>query len=140
MAWLEKQLVVKKSQIPGSGKGLYTRADIAKGACICEYKGRIQPWKDVKHEDGYNGYLMRINRQQVINGLNYKKTFARYANDASGIAKIKGLRNNAVFITDGKRCFLEAKRTILKNEEILAGYGKEYWILIRKIRREAKKI
>ncbi len=140
MAWLEKQLVVKRSQIPGSGKGLYTRADIPRGTRITEYKGRIQLWKDVKHEDGHNGYLMRINRQQVINGLNYKKTLARYANDAVGIAKIKGLRNNAEFITDGKRCFLEAKRAIGKGEEIFAGYGKEYWTLIRKIRREAKKV
>lgn len=140
MAWLEKQLVVKRSQIPGSGKGLYTRTDIPRGTRITEYKGRIQLWRDVKQEDGHNGYLMRINRQQVINGLNYKKTFARYANDAAGIAKIKGLRNNAEFITDGKRCFLEAKRAISKNEEIFAGYGKEYWTLIRKIRREAKKV
>lgn len=140
MAWMEESLVVKKSQICGAGKGLFTRIAIAKGERIAEYKGRIQRWVDVKHEDGHNGYLMRINRQQVINGLKYKKTFARYANDARGIAKIKGLRNNAEFLTDGKRCFLEAKQIILKGEEILAGYGKEYWVLIRKINREAKKI
>ena len=83
---------------------------------------------------------MRINRQQVINGLNYKKTFARYANDARGIGKIKGLHNNAEFLTDGKRCFLEAKKNISKGEEIFASYGKEYWVLIRKINHEVKKV
>lgn len=139
MALLEKFLVIKKSTIPGAGKGLFTRKDIAKGERIAEYKGRIQPWKDVKHEDGYNGYLMKIDRQTVINGLNYKKSFARYANDAKGIAKIKGVHNNAEFVTEGKRCFLEAKRNISRQEEILAAYGNEYWILIRKINRLAKK-
>jgi len=139
MAGLEKHLVIRKSQIPGAGKGLFTRVQIARGERIAEYKGRIQRWVEVKHEDGHNGYLMRISRQYVINGLNYKKAFARYANDARGIAKIKGLHNNAEFVTDGKRCFLEAKRTIQKQEEILAGYGNEYWALIRKINRLSKK-
>ena len=139
MALLEKYLIVKKSQIPGAGKGLFTRIDIPKGTRIVEYKGRIQTWKEVKHEDGYNGYLLRLSWQVVINALNHKKAIARYTNDARGLVKIKGLRNNAEYVVDGNRCFVEAKRSINKGEEILVGYGNEYWTLIRKILKSTKK-
>ena len=140
MSLLDKQLYIKKSTLVGAGKGLFTKKAIVKGTRITEYKGRIQPWKDVKDEDGYNGYLMYINRNTVINGLHHKKTFARYANDAAGITKIKGLRNNAEFVSEGRRCFLEALRDIKPGEEIFGGYGKEYWDLIRKIRKESAKL
>src|SRR5690606_2925408 len=56
MALLEKQLFVKKSTIPNAGKGLFTKKAIAKGTRIVEYKGKISAWKDVKDEDGKNGY------------------------------------------------------------------------------------
>jgi SET domain-containing protein len=124
----------------GAGKGLFTKKIIVKGDRITEYKGRVQPWKDVKEEDGYNGYLMYINRSTVINGLHHKKTFARYANDAIGLSRIHKLRNNAEFVSEGRKCFLEALRDIKPGEEIFASYGKEYWDLIRKIRKESKKI
>lgn len=136
MALLEKHLFVKRSQLPGSGKGLYTKTAIKKGERIVEYKGKIQPWREVKDQDGYNGYLLRINWQTTINALPYKKALARYANDANGLIKIKGLRNNAEYVTEGRKCFIEATRTIPKGEEILVSYGKEYWKLIRKINKE----
>lgn len=139
MALLEKFLVVKKSKLPKSGKGLFTKVQIRKGARIVEYKGRIQPWREVKEEDGYNPYLMYINRNTVINALPAKKTMGRYANDALGLTRIEGLRNNAESVTEGKRCFIEATRTIKEGEEILVGYGREYWTLIKKISQEKSK-
>jgi len=119
--------------LPKAGKGLFTKVSIKKGTRIVEYKGRIQPWREVKAQDGYNGYLMYITRNTVINALRAIKTFGRYANDASGLVKIKGLRNNTESISEGKRCFIEATRTIHAGEEILVGYGREYWTLIKKI-------
>jgi len=139
MALLEKQLYIKKSSLPGSGKGLFTRIDITKGTRIVEYKGRIQTWKEVKKEDGHNGYLLRINWQVVINALPYTKALGRYANDARGLVKKKGITNNSEYVVDGKRCFIEATRTIPKGEEILVSYGSEYWKLIRQILKEKKK-
>jgi SET domain-containing protein len=82
MALLEKQLYVKRSTIPDSGKGLFTRKFIPKGTRIVEYKGKITKWKDVVDEDGKNGYIFYVNRNHVINALPTKKAFARYANDA----------------------------------------------------------
>lgn len=137
MALFEKNLVVKKSKLPKAGKGLFTRIDIPKGTRIVEYKGRIQPWRELKDEDGINGYLMYINRNVVINGLNALKSLARYANDATGLVRIEGIRNNAEFVSEGKRCFIEATQNIKAGEEIYAGYGREYWTLIKKLKKKS---
>ena len=131
MALLEKQLIVKKSGLPNSGKGLFTRKFIPKGTRIVEYKGRITPWKDVQDEDGKNGYIFYVNRNHVINALPTKKALARYANDARGLVKIKGVLNNADYITDGLKAYIESKRDIPAGAEILVDYGKDYWKVIR---------
>ncbi|MBL7877025.1 MAG: hypothetical protein JNL53_15260, partial [Cyclobacteriaceae bacterium] len=109
-----------------------------KGTRIVEYKGKVQSWKEVKAEDGYNGYLMYITRNTVINALPAVKTKGRYANDARGLSRKKGLTNNSEYVSEGARCFIEATRDIEPREEILVGYGSAYWALIRKIKRQAK--
>lgn len=131
MALLEKQLVVKKSTIPNSGKGLFTRKFIPKGTRIVEYKGKTSAWKDVKDEDGKNGYIFYVNRNHVINALPVKTALARYANDARGLVRITGLKNNCDYITEGKRAFIESKRDIPAGTEILVDYGADYWKVIR---------
>lgn len=131
MALLEKQLVVKRSTIPNSGKGLFTKKFIPKGTRIVEYKGRISSWKDVKDEDGKNGYIFYVTRNHVINALPVKSALARYANDARGLVRIKGLTNNCDYITDGKQAFIESKKDIPAGTEILVDYGADYWRVIR---------
>lgn len=131
MALLEKQLVVKKSTIPNSGKGLFTRKFVPKGTRILEYKGKISAWKEVKDEDGKNAYIFYVNRNHVINALPVKTALARYANDARGLVRIKGLTNNCDYITDGTKAFIEAKKVIPAGSEILVDYGADYWKVIR---------
>lgn len=131
MALLEKQLYVKTSTIPGSGKGLFTRKFIPKGTRIVEYKGKITAWKDVADEDGKNGYIFYVNRNHVINALPTKKALARYANDARGLTRVKGIVNNCDYITDGLRAFIESKRDIPAGGEIFVDYGNDYWKVIR---------
>lgn len=133
MALFEKYLTVKKSGLPKAGKGLFTKRDIPKGKRIVEYKGRIQPWREVKDQDGINGYLMYINRNVVINALPAVKTLGRYANDACGLARVEGIRNNSEYVSEGKRCFIEATRNIKAGEEIFVNYGREYWSLIKRL-------
>jgi len=127
MALLEKQLYLKRSLLPGAGKGLFTKADIPKGTLIVEYKGRIYTWNEINHEDGYNAYLYYINSKHVIDAKPYKKALARYANDARGWTRVKGLRNNAEYVEKNKRCYIKSTRKISKGEEIFVGYGREYW-------------
>ncbi|HEX8041881.1 MAG TPA: SET domain-containing protein-lysine N-methyltransferase [Chryseosolibacter sp.] len=136
MALLEKQLVVKKSTIPNSGKGLFTKEFIPKGTRIVEYKGRISSWKDVKDEDGKNGYIFYVTRNHVIDALPAKKALARYANDARGLVRIKGLTNNCDYITDGKKAYIESKKDIPAGAEILVDYGGDYWKVIRENRKQ----
>lgn len=131
MALLEKQLYVKKSTIPDAGKGLFTKKFIPKGTRIVEYKGRRSAWKDVKDEDGKNGYIFYINRNNVIDGLPYKSAFARYANDARGLVKIKGFSNNCDYVVDGLKAYIESKKDIPAGSEIFVDYGKDYWKVIR---------
>jgi len=123
--------------LPNAGKGLFTRVDIPKGTRIVEYKGRLQSWREVKDQDGINGYLMYINRNVVINALPATKTFGRYANDAQGLVRKEGLKNNSEYVSEGKRCFIEATRYIKAGEEILVSYGRAYWTLMKKIKRKS---
>lgn len=131
MALLEKQLVVKRSTIPGAGKGLFTRKPIPKGTRIVEYKGKISSWKDADHRNGGNGYIYYVKRYHVIDALPRKNALARYANDARGISRIKGITNNSEYLEDGLKVYITATKNIPANTEILVGYGKEYWDVIR---------
>jgi SET domain-containing protein len=131
MALLEKQLFVKKSTIPNSGKGLFTKKFIPKGTRIVEYKGKVSSWKEVKDEDGKNGYIFYITRNNVIDALKTLSALARYANDAKGLTRVKGLVNNCDYITDGKKAYIESKKDIPAGSEIFVDYGKDYWKVIR---------
>ena len=139
MAFFEKHLVVKKSNLPSAGKGLFTRKAIPKGTRIIEYKGKITTWKDVKHDEGSNGYIFYVKRYHVIDARFHKNSLARYANDAKGLKKVKGLTNNSEYEVEGLRVFIDAARDIPAGGEILVAYGKEYWDAIRYNARLQKK-
>jgi len=142
MALLEKHLYVKRSTIPASGKGLFTKVFIPKGTRIVEYKGRMTTWKEVNHQDGKNGYIYYIDRNHVIDASTYQKALGRFANDAQGLQKVKGVRNNSVYSEDNYRVYIESTRDIPAGSEILVSYGKEYWDVIKhnmRIEKEAKK-
>jgi SET domain-containing protein len=131
MAYLEKQLYVRRSSLPGSGRGLFTKKPIAKGTRIVEYKGRLTTWKAVNHRNWTNGYIFYIDRNRVVDASTYKKALGRYANDARGLSRVKGLRNNAEYVPEGSHVYIDAVRDIPAGAEILVAYGKEYWDVIR---------
>jgi SET domain-containing protein len=137
VAYLEKFLRIKKSKLPKAGKGLFTTVFIKKGKRIVEYKGKLVKWKEVEYEDPANGYLMYITAKAVIDARP-SKTFGRYANDAGGNSKVKGLSNNAEYVSVGNKCYIEAIRAIEAGEEIFVDYGKDYWDLDKKTRRKEK--
>ena len=138
MALLEKHLFVKKSTIPGAGKGLFTKIDIAKGTRIAEYKGRRTTWKEVKH-DSTNYYLYTINRNNVIDAQRTLTALACYANDAKGFTRVKGLTNNCIYVNDNNRAFIEAVKNIPAGAEILVDYTKPYWDVMKENRKAEKK-
>jgi SET domain-containing protein len=140
MALLEKHLYVKRSTLRGAGKGLFTKIAIQMGARIVEYKGKIFTWKQVERmPDDRNGYVFYFNRNYVIDAWKHKG-FAHFANDAKGLVKQAGIVNNAEYVTEGKRCFIEATRDIAAGSEIFVGYGPEYWKVIRDNLRSSSKV
>jgi uncharacterized protein len=131
MTLLSRQLFVRQSNIPKGGKGLFTKKKIRKGERIVEYKGKLVTWKDVNHRNGRNGYIYYINRNHVLDAYTYKKALARYANDARGIGRVKGLINNSAYSSEGLKVYIEAIKDIPAGSEIFVAYGKEYWDAIR---------
>lgn len=131
MAFLEKKLVVKKSSLPNAGKGLFTTVAIPKGKRIVEYKGTRTTWKEVEDDDGKNGYIFYITRNNVIDALPHKEALGRYANDARGMSKIDGIRNNSEYIIDKGRCYIDSMRDIPAGSEILVSYSADYWRVIK---------
>jgi hypothetical protein len=130
MSYFDKFLYVKKSNLPNGGKGLFTKVDIPKGARITEYKGKFTTWAEVEPLFD-NGYYFHIDDETVINAMDDLKSFGRYANDAKGLSKVKGLTNNSEYSIEGKRVFIDAVKKISAGEEILAPYGTDYWRQVR---------
>ena len=76
-------------------------------------------------------YIFYVKRDHVIDAEPYKKAIGRFANDAVGLMRRKGINNNAYYEQDGLRIFITAKKDIEAGSEILVGYGKEYWDAMR---------
>ena len=119
---------MKPSKIPDCGLGLFTKELITTQRLIIEYKGKVITWKECKH-DIDNHYLYFISTKRVIDAKRTKKAIARYANDARGIKKVKGITNNCVFTNDGKKVYIKSIKNIAAGSKILVRYNKEYWVL-----------
>jgi len=138
MPWMDKHLYLKKSKIPGAGKGLFTKKAIPKGTRITEYKGTLRKWIDVRDEDGHNPYIFKIHSRLAVDGKPALRSFGRYANDALGFVRVKTLRNNSEYEVEGHKVYIDAVRNIAKGDEILVEYGAAFWRLIRKINGKKK--
>jgi len=132
MNLLDQDLKIKISTLPNSGKGLFTKIFIPKGTLITEHVGKISTWNEANHDDGKNPYIYYVSRNHVIDAKDQDNSVAHFVNDAKGYKKIAGITNNAKYIVKGKRVFLEAIKDMHPGEEIFAGYGKEYWDVVKK--------
>ena len=126
-------LIVKTSLLPNAGKGLFTDKAIKKDSKIIEYKGVIIDWKEYtkRVKEDKDGYLFFISNKRCIDAFSTPRFKARFANDAEGLSRVKGFKNNAVYDIFGDQCFIVATRDIKAGEEIFVSYTKEYWDCIR---------
>jgi hypothetical protein len=126
-------LYLKKSQLPKAGKGLFTKQAFERGDIICEYEGEIVTWAvcEERATKGYEGYVFFISKNKCIDAYFTPEALGRYANDAKGVSRIAGLKNNAQYeikVRKGeKRAFIVATRKINPNDEIFVDYGNDYW-------------
>jgi SET domain-containing protein len=139
-------LYLKKSLIPGAGKGLFVKNEVKKGEIVCEYEGEIVPWSvcEKRAEEGHEGYAFFITKNRCVDAYFTKEAIARYANDAKGIGRVEGLRNNAQYeikTRQGeKRVFIVATKTLKANDEVLVDYGKDYWKNLNKAKDLKEKV
>ena len=90
-----ENLVVKKSTLPGAGKGLFTKVFIPKGTRVIEYKGEVLTWKEVeKMADDRNGYVFYFSSKYCLDAWKTKKSIAPrqqpiHPTNASGSGKFQ---------------------------------------------------
>ena len=109
-----------------------------------EYLGEIITDKEcgLRADNDQYGYVFHINKQKCIDAHHTLDAIARYANDARGLVKVKGIRNNASYEIWKNRGWITAEKNIKAGSEIFVSYGAEYWKDIRyniKLEEENKK-
>jgi SET domain-containing protein len=125
-------LVLKKSSIPNSGKGLFTAVAIPPKKRIAKYTGDIKTIEQYKANP--SGYAVAIPRGRVIDARSTQSGIARYANDCRLANKRNGdcKGNNSKFSISTRAgvtsIFLVSTKRISAGEEIFVSYGgKSFW-------------
>jgi SET domain-containing protein len=128
---MEEFLKVKKSKIPGAGKGLFTKKRIKKGEVIVEYKGEKLTWAQClrRYKNGNKPmhYVFCVSPKNSIDAGPCPNELARYANDANPDLKINGLKNNSEYQIIRRKPYIVATKSIPPDSEILVDYGDDYW-------------
>lgn len=124
-------LVIKKSKIPGAGKGLFTTTPIKKGDIVIEYEGQKMTWKEClkkgEERGRYSSYVFYVTRNNCVDPEDMLEALGRYANDAKGRTKVKGLKNNSEYQVIKGVPYIVATRNIPAKSEIYVDYGEDYW-------------
>ena len=134
-------LIVKESQLPNSGKGLFTEREIKKGEVVCQYEGERITWAEAikRNEVDKGGYVYYITKKNCIDAIDLVDTFGRYANDAAGLGRVKGLRNNSTYEVRDNHVYIVATRKIKAGSEVFVSYGRQYWkVMKEELERELK--
>ncbi len=132
----ESDLFIQDSTLPACGKGLFTKVPIKAGTIIVEYKGEKITWKEglrrnEKHPH-QSPYLFYISANNCIDAEYTPSALARYANDAQGHTRVKGIRNNAEYTIINKVPFIKAIKNIKAGQEVFVSYGQDYWKALKK--------
>jgi SET domain-containing protein len=124
----KNKVEVRLSKIEGAGLGLFAKSKITKGELISEFTGELVNNKQLE---------ILLSKRKMLFLIDYDENYtldvensnclAKYANDAKGSKKIKGLINNSKIIFYNDKVFLVATKDIKRREEIYTSYGKEYW-------------
>lgn len=122
-------LYIQSSQIPNSGKGLFTAIKIYKDEVISQFKGKVLSKSEAEKiaNLGEDQYFINLLDGTILDS-NPIECYAKYANDAKGFS-ISEFKNNAKIALDdeGKNVCLIALKNIKAGEEIFCSYGKSYW-------------
>ena len=121
-------LYIKASQIKNAGKGLYTAIDIYKDEIISLFKGEIIDNVEAakRAEQNNDKYFINLLDDSIMDSM-HTECYAKYANDAEGLAQ-KKIKNNAkITLDDHNNVCLKALKKINFGDEVFCSYGKQYW-------------
>jgi SET domain-containing protein len=110
---------VKKSTVPGAGRGVFTRRFLPKGTFIGYYRGKIIPDEKNPNTD----YTLGV---QDDSGNSISVCAKKYGN-FTGLVNCytaSGHAANINYMPDGR---VETIADIQPGEELFADYGKNYW-------------
>lgn len=121
-------LYIETSQIPDSGKGLFTAIPIYKGETIALFKGEILSKPEAKNraKAGNDLYFINMPEGNIMDSM-HVMCFAKFANDATGALGSRFKNNTHIVLNDEGQVCIQALRQIKANEEIFCSYGKKYW-------------
>ena len=124
----EDYLYIQQSQIPNSGKGLFTAIKIYKDEVITVFKGKILSDSEAETiaKSGNDQYFINLLDGTILDS-NPVACFAKYANDASGFSSSEFKNNAKIALDDEENICLIALKNIKVSEEIFCSYGKSYW-------------
>ena len=117
---IEKNIEIKKSNIPAAGNGVFTKIDLKKEQPIGIYTGEVITKEEAKSRS--SDYIMQIRTKGFY--VDGKK----YGNWTGKINHAKGKEANVRFLESGK---LIAIRNISAGTELLMNYGKEADIIVQ---------
>jgi SET domain-containing protein len=116
--------------------GLWAEREFNRGKIIVKYDGEMITWKECNRrnmaQEGYGCYYLFINKRKCVDAQYSTWAQGRYANDAAGLNRIEGLRNNARSEIRKGEAYIIASRNIKAGEEILVSYGRAYWNTLKK--------
>lgn len=120
---------IKKSSIPGAGKGVFATKLIPKGSVMGYYKGKLHTQDEYDHLNNKD-YIFELKfRNQpnfYIDASSPKySNWTRYVNGAR-----KKSQKNMINTDTYQQCFniyFEALRDIQPGEELIISYGHHYW-------------
>jgi hypothetical protein len=124
----EDYLFIQISQLPDSGKGLFTAIAIYKDEIVAVFKGEILSDSEAANrvQNNNDQYFMNLLNGKILDCKN-TECFAKYANDATGFSKSEYKNNAKISLDDEGNVCLIATRKIKSGEEIFCDYGKQYW-------------
>lgn len=121
-------LYIKESQLPDSGRGLFTAVALFKDEEITVFKGDVITEKQIRERvlAEHDKYFIALLNGRILDCM-HTECFAKYANDARGYTSGMFSNNAKIMINDQNEVCLMAVKKIKAGDEIFCGYGKRYW-------------
>lgn len=121
-------LYVSPSQLPNSGKGLFTAIAIYKDEVISLFKGEVLTTlqAQLRANKGLDQYFISLPNGTMLDSKRVP-CFAKYANDVNGSVNTVFKNSAKIALDENNEVCMVATRNIKVNEEIFCNYGKAYW-------------